>query len=628
MNNYENLINKLLDGRYKLTGILGVGGMGVIYEADDLTMLRKVAVKVLKDEMKEDEQEVKRFINESKAVAMVSHPNIVQIFDVSVNKNGENNPYIVMELIDGITLKDYMIKKGKLNWREAISYAEQILNALKHAHGKGIIHRDVKPQNIMLLRNGNLKIMDFGIAKMLGSEPLTMTDKAIGTVHYISPEQANGTSVTNVSDIYSTGVLLYEMTTGELPFNGDTAIKVAMMQISEIPKNPRSINPEIPRGLAQIILKAMSKAPRDRYQSAGDMIGHLNILSANPAVVFNNMNNAEGGANLPVVIGGGNGSPGKSLETANGRKRTDIEIAKNRQVKNVDEDEMRRRGRSAKKGIKRRNSRSMLPIISGVTLAFLIVLGISGVQIVLSLFQTPGVLEQSGEDITIPNYIGKVFDDTLKADMETERVSVGKLTYETNDNFGENQVISQLPEPGEIKRLATSAKSIPINFVISKGKDSYVVEDLAIQDAREIRIFLETKRLIVKVEDVAHDTVPATYIIYTDPMEGTLLTAGDTITLYVSKGQDKKDIMMPDLVGKTEQDARRELNSAQIYIKKINMEYSEVVPAGCVIEQDINPFKPVPRKSTRVTLKISLGPKPTEPPPTTVPPPPPVDVVP
>jgi serine/threonine protein kinase len=438
MNNYENLINTLLDDRYKLTKIIGIGGMAVVYEADDTVMHRKVAIKMLKDDIKEDIQEVKRFINESKAVAMLSHPNIVHIYDVS-SKDTENNQYIVLELIDGISLKDYIVRKGKLNWREAISYAKQTLNALNQAHSRGIIHRDIKPQNAMLLRNGTLKITDFGIAKVQGSEPLTMTDKAIGTVHYISPEQASGEGiVTNVSDIYSVGILLYEMTTGQLPFNGNTAIQVAMMQIKETPKDPRGLNPEIPKGLAQIILKAMSKAPQDRYQSAGDMIKQLSILSANPAVVFNN-NNQGSGSNLPVAVEAGNGGDAQKNQRGieavnnknNNRKNSAIEVSGGRKnnidkIDRLDEEAMRRKGRASKKNIlKRRNSRSMLPIISGVTLAFLIVLLWSVIQ----LIGDDGIVDEfipgkdSKEDTTvvIPNFIGELYDEDLIAEMAEKR---------------------------------------------------------------------------------------------------------------------------------------------------------------------------------------------------------------
>ena len=613
MNNYENLINKMLDGRYRLTRIIGGGGMAVVYEADDLAMNRKVAVKMLKDEIKEDAQEVKRFINESKAVAMLSHPNIVHIYDVS--KNSSNSQYIVMELIDGIDLKDYILRKGRLKWQEAISYAEQILSGLKHAHSRGIIHRDIKPQNIMLLRNGSLKITDFGIAKMQGSEPLTMTDKAIGTVHYISPEQANSSKVTNVSDIYSLGVLLYEMTTGQLPFEGDTAINVAMKQINEIPKNPRELNPEIPKGLSQIILKAMNKDPQDRYQSAGEMIKQLSILSANPAVVFNN----NSGSNLPVVAGSASKSNIKDIEALNNRKDiqaevsgrlnnvTDIENINN--ADKIDEDEMRKRGRQPQKGIRRRSSRSMLPIISGVTLAFLIVLGVSGFNIFLLVRDSTPGFSGTEETVTIPDYRGILLNETLKAEMEKLRLTVGNITYATNDNFGKGQVIKQSPEPEEVRKFRNKTDKIAVDFVISQGKDTYVVEDLTVMDYREVELMIKSHRILINRIPEPHDTIPSGYIIYTEPMEGVLMNAGDTIDIYVSTGQEIKKVLMPDVVGKTEAEARKILYELQIYIKEIKTEYSDVVPAGRIIEQDIPYPKEVPAKSTRVTLKKSLGPR-------------------
>jgi len=618
MNNYENLIYKMLDNRYRITGIEGVGGMAVVYKADDVVMNRKVAIKILKDEYNEDTQEVKRFINESKAIAMLSHQNIVQIFDVSV-KNGLNLHYIVMELIDGINLKDYIVRKGKLKWQEAISYTEQILNALKHAHSKGIIHRDIKPQNVMLLRDGNLKITDFGIAKMQGSEPLTMTDKAIGTVHYISPEQANGTAnITNVSDIYSTGVLLYEMTTGELPFNGDTAIQIAMKQINETPRNPRSINPEIPRGLAQIILKAMNKNPDDRYQSAGDMINQLNILSANPAVVFS-ATSSSGGSNLPVVV---DANMQKNTEVVKTDKKTAVEIAnKNNKIEKIDEDEMRRKGRSTKKVFKRKQNRSMFPIISGVTLAFLIVLGVSAVNIFFAIFNTIVPEDTAKDTIQIQNYVGKILDDDLKSQIESLRLYVRNVSYEVNDDFEEGAIISQLPVANDTKKFPNATSTLPIDFTVSIGKAKYPLEDLSIMEFRETKIALERKRIEVIEKQVAHDTVPIGFIISTEPSPGidpetgepVILTAGDTLIVYVSTGQDAKNVQMPNVVGKTEKEARKELDSLQIYIKKIECVYSDTVPAGCIAEQDINPYRVVPRKSTRVTLKKSMGPKPNEP---------------
>ena len=662
MNNYENVINTLLDGRYRLTGIIGIGGMAVVYEADDLAMNRKVAVKMLKDEIKEDVRELKRFKNESKAVAMLSHPNIVNIYDVSVNEpgknsdNSENYQYIVMELIDGITLKDYIIRKGKLKWQEALSYTEQILAALNHAHEKGIIHRDVKPQNVMLLRNGNLKIMDFGIAKMPDSEPLTMTDKAIGTVHYISPEQANGMgTVSTVSDIYSVGIILYEMTTGKLPFNGNTAIQVALMQINDTPQNPRVINPEIPRGLSQIILKAMSKSPSDRYQTAGEMIKNLNILSANPAVVFNAKmqnpgtnsgtgnnnnninvkdNNNKNRNNLPVVAGntGNAGNRRRELSVKNDVKDiASISIIgnnkENRSIENVrqqndeiSEGEMRRRGRVPQNKLRRKNSRSMLPIISGVTLAFLIVLGVSAVNIILSIMQAWG--DDSEDTVEIPNYIGQVYDDAIKVDMQRLRLTEGEIKYEANDNYAENQIIYQSPEPKDIKKFTNSSDTIPISFTISKGKESYTVEDLSVTRYLEAEIMLKMKQITPERIDQPDETIPSGYIIYTEPGLGSVLNSGETIKIYVSSGQDIKKTIMPDVVGKSEREARKILTEEKIILGDIISEYSDYYAPGYITEQDIEKFKSVPAKSTRVNLKISMGPRPTQaPPPTEAPPP-------
>ena len=628
MNNYDNLIGKMFDGRYKLTGIRGIGGMAVVFEADDLAMDRKVAVKILKDEIKEDIQEVKRFINESRAVAMLSHPNIVHIYDVSV-KNSENQ-YIVMELIDGITLKDYIVKRDRLPWREAVSYTEQILNALSHAHSRGIIHRDIKPQNVMLLRNGNLKITDFGIAKMRDSEPLTMTDKAIGTVHYISPEQANGISVTNVSDIYSTGILLYEMSTGKLPFEGDTAINVAMKQISEVPVNPRELNPEIPKGLSQIILKAMSKSPMDRYQNAGEMIKQLSILSANPAVVFNKNHSANpnpgngNGSNLPVavsdaelqkaVINGG-------IEKADKKEITQVKGGKNKieDIDKINEDEMRRRGRTSKKGVRRRQSRSMLPIISGVTLAFLIVLGVSITVIIARLMRdTPERIE-----VIIPDYVGSYYNEILE-NMEEERLKTGNINYAINDDYEEGQIIRHMPVAGDKKVLPNASSKISIDFTISSGRSTYIIEDLSVRESRDVEIMLKAKKIEVDIKYEDHDTIPSNYVIYTDPGPGVELFPGDTIILYVSKIPMPKRVLMPDVTWKDSKktisylksEAEKELARWEIGIKRIDWEYSETIPDGYVIKQDIAPNKEVFSRSTRVVLTISRGSKnpPTEPP--------------
>jgi len=616
MNNYENLIDTLLDGRYRLTGIVGIGGMAVVYEAEDLAVSnRRVAVKILKEEISEDEQEVKRFINESKAVAMLSHPNILHIYDVSVE--GEHQ-YIVMEYIDGINLKDYISRKGRLNWRESISYTEQILNALGHAHERGIIHRDIKPQNIMLLRNGNIKITDFGIAKIQNSAPLTMTDKAIGTVHYISPEQANGASqITNMSDIYSVGILMYEMTTGRLPFNGTTPIQIAMMQVNEMPQNPRIINPEIPKGLSQIILKAMSKSPEKRYQSAGEMIQQLGMLSANPAVVFNgNEKNNNGSetpekqrqSNLPVVVDAKKRNNSRDIQPVQNQRRDIVRKLPN-DLTATDEGERNNKtgkGKPRNTRPKRRNSRSMLPIISGVTLAFLIVLGISAFSILLTFLK--GTSTDNTDDIRIPDYIGRIYNDEFKTELDSRRLRPD-IEYVFNDSYPPNTIVSQKPDAGTLKKFRSSTDKVDIHLKISKGKDSHEMLDYSIEEYRNVVFMLQGKGIIVDVKRTPHDTVLQNYIIETDPGPGIVVNAGDTVIVYVSEGQEQKMTIMPDLTNRTERDAKRLITEHNLVFKELKMEHSDIIPIGCVIDQDPMPAKSVPQKSTKVTITISLGPK-------------------
>ena len=283
MNVFNKYVGQVFDGRYKIERTVGEGGMAVVFEATDLLTNRKVAVKMLKDSVAGNTQAIKRFIIESKAVAMLNHENIVKVYDISVR--GEHK-YIVMELLKGITLRKYMENKGVLSWQETVAFSEQILSALSHAHMKGVIHRDIKPQNIMLLEGGFVKVTDFGIAKIPKAETLTMADKAIGTVFYLSPEQAQCKKIDLRSDLYSLGVMMYEMATGRMPFTADTPAVVIYQHITKAPVPPSQINPSIPIGLEQIILCAMEKNPDDRYHSAPQMLRHLSRLRQDPSVVF------------------------------------------------------------------------------------------------------------------------------------------------------------------------------------------------------------------------------------------------------------------------------------------------------------------------------------------------------
>ncbi len=385
MDQHNNYIGLTLDGRYKIKRLVGEGGMAMVFEADDLFRKMTVAVKILKDEFASDAVSVQRFINESKAVLMLSHQNIVKIFDISVK--GENK-YIVMEYIDGITLKTYMQRKGALSVNEAISYSIQILRALEHAHIGGIIHRDIKPQNIMLLKDGHIKVTDFGIAKLPDAKTLTATDKAIGTVYYISPEQAAGEKgIDRRTDLYSVGVLMYEMLTGKLPFDGENPVSIALKQINEEPKAPSELVPTIPRGLEQIILFAMEKDKDVRFQTATQMIELLLKVKENPAVIF-------------------------------------------RQKKAPD---------------KKKNNVTLLPIILGVSIAFfLVAFSAVGIVVYNFLFKEDDTSESY---YAVDNYVGSDLTDELYQKLSrTYRV---KIEYEYSEEYPRSRIMRQNPEAGQ-----------------------------------------------------------------------------------------------------------------------------------------------------------------------------------
>ncbi|MBR2088790.1 MAG: serine/threonine protein kinase, partial [Oscillospiraceae bacterium] len=279
----DKYIGKKLEGRYEITELIGVGGMADVYKATDIIDNKEVAVKILKKEFAENEEFLRRFRNESKAIALLSHPNIVKVYDVNFS---DRLQYIVMEYIDGITLKEYIDAEQVLTWKDSVHFIIQVLRALQHAHDRGIVHRDIKPQNIMLFTDGTIKVMDFGIAKFAREDNGTQSDQAIGTVHYISPEQARGDDTDEKSDIYSVGVMLYEMLTGQKPFDTDNPISIAVMHMQNTPKRPRVINPDIPVGLEEIILRAMEKDPENRYQTAADMIRDIEAFKANNSLTF------------------------------------------------------------------------------------------------------------------------------------------------------------------------------------------------------------------------------------------------------------------------------------------------------------------------------------------------------
>jgi serine/threonine-protein kinase len=573
MDSYERFIGKVLDGRYKIEKIIGVGGMAVVFRAYDPVMRRTVAIKRLKDDVAKDTAAVKRFINESKAVSMLSHPNIISIYDVSMS--GESK-YIVMEYVEGITLKNYMMKKGALPFPEIISFCEQILRALAHAHSKGIVHRDIKPQNIMLLKNGLIKVADFGIAKLPNAETVTMTDNAIGTVYYISPEQASGLPIDTRSDLYSTGVLMYEMATGQLPFSGETPVSVALMQVNATPTPPSKINLNIPLGLEQTILTAMEKSPDARFQKAEQILSRLEKLKKDPTVTFKP---------LPAPIVQGEGK-----DILNGESSLD-------------------ENPPAAKPSKKRDfvGKSMFPIILAVASAFLIVC------IVCGYYLLARVLFNKDLDktfiLTVDDFVGREYYDELDEELSELGYAVN-VEYDYNDTAEAGIIIEQSPEPGEKRRVELGKHYCEITFVVSRGIETFIMPDFTMQDYRVVSDKL-TKQygVITKIEEKNNLAVPAGLVYGTSPQRGSTVTTGDTVILYVSLGPQTLVSSVPDFTGMTELKAKELLIKNNLSVGNVTYEYSDK-PAGTIISQSRNASTTPVKAGTAIDFVVSLGPEP------------------
>ncbi len=558
MDLFDKYVGRVFDNRYRIEKIIGIGGMAVVFEAEDTVMHRKVAVKMLKEEINNDAQSVKRFINESKAVSMLSHPNIVSIYDVSVK---DNLKYIVMEHVEGITLKNYINTKKVLGTNEVISYSEQILRALEHAHSKGVIHRDIKPQNIMLLKNGQIKVADFGIAKLPNAETVTMTDKAIGTVFYISPEQASGKKIDPRSDLYSLGAVMYEMATGNLPFTADSPVSVALKHVNEKARRPRDINPSIPAGLEQIIMGAMEKSPDQRFRSASQMLKHILQLKANPGIVF---------------------KLNREQSASKGNKPSE----------------------------KKKNSgSSMLPIISGVTTAFMLVLMLSVIYVLNMLFTQ----DTSGPyTVTIDRYVGLEYTDALKRELEDKRYYRLSVKYEHDPEVEAGYIISQSPEVGEKRKVLAGQQYCDLELIVSSGEESVVLRDLTVIDYRQAVNEIRSAGLIPEVVEEYNDTILEGYVIRTEPSAKTKLAVGEKVILYVSRGAEIVYTRVPDFRGMTSSEAMDTLVKSDLGLGDITHDHSETVAKGRIISQSRVPESEVPKGTTSIDFVVSLGPPPRE----------------
>lgn len=562
---------KKLDGRYEIHELIGVGGMAYVYRCTDTIDDREVAVKILKDEFLNNEEFIRRFKNESKAIAMLSHPNIVKVYDVSF---GDMIQYIVMEYIDGITLKEYIGQQGVLDWREALHLTTQILRALQHAHNKGVVHRDIKPHNIMLLQDGTIKVTDFGIARLSDNQTKTMTEQAIGSVHYIAPEQAKGSMTDGKSDIYSVGVMLYEMITGKLPFDADSAVSVALMQLQSTPEMPRRINPAIPVGLEQITMHAMQKNPEDRYQNALDMLGDLERFRLNPNVRFDYTYFEDASPTKHVK---GIKKPPKKPEKI---------IEKKPPVEERVDDEAEDIAR------KKQYSNFHYAVKSIIITAILVA------AVVLSVALFRGCASAQATDVEVPNYVGMSVVDAKAKNPNHFKFDL-KSRYVKNKKIGD--IISQDPEAGS--KLVKSGSTIELT-VNGKNTDIAIPYCVNLSKSEAIKT-VKSKNLVPKVVNVYDKITPKGYVCDTFPPAGVKQTIGSTVYIYVAKDVFVKKIKVPKVTGKKLYDAQSTLTKKKLQCK-YTYDDKSMQPEGTVIQQSPLQYSKV-EAGTVVNIVVSSG---------------------
>ena len=572
----DNMIGKWLDNRYELLEIIGSGGMAVVYKAQDHRLNRPVAIKILKSDLAEDAEFRRRFRDESHAVAMLSHPNIVSVYDVS---RGEME-YIVMELIDGITLKQYMERRGKLNWRESLHFITQIMRGLSHAHSRGIVHRDIKPQNVMILRDGSVKIADFGIAHLESNAQQTMTQQALGSVHYISPEQAKGDRTDARSDIYSAGVVLYEMLTNRLPFEGDSAVSVALQHLSSVPLSPCEIDPTVPEALEKICMKAMASDITKRYPSAEAMISDLEEFRKNPdtSLDFTIEELHEKPAEDPT-------QPLPAVKEAAMRL-----VNKREELQPIEADF---------EDVSRRPLSRILLIAALILASGAAIFGLW--KLVLGSFQT----EPVQTEFVVPNLVGKTIEEANAEEDVKDIFTITQIGQRASTEYEPGQIIEQSPAAGKTVR-----ENREITVFVSTGIKSGVMPDVINQEHRAANIILRNLDLdlVVNVaEEEYSDSVSAGYVIRSTPAEGEPLQEGDVVMLVISKGPEVIEVTVTTLTNITLEQAQKIVTELGL-VCAVDYANSDTVPADNVISQSIAPLTKVAQGST-IRLTVSLGPE-------------------
>ena len=534
----DNYIGKRLDGRYEIRELIGVGGMANVYKAYDIAEQRVVAVKILRDEYMNNDEFIRRFRNESRAISLLSHPNIVKVYDVIFSDRIQS---IVMEYIDGITLKDYIDQEGTLRWKEAVHFTVQILRALQHAHDRGIVHRDIKPQNIMLLSDGTIKITDFGIARFSRSNTKTITDRAIGSVHYISPEQASGAPTDARTDIYSLGVMMFEMLTGKLPFEADSPVSVAIKQIQSQPLRPRSLNPSIPVGLEEITMRAMQKDAAQRYQSAAEMLRDIEAFKQDPSVVFEYKYLTE----QPVAqeIGQKVQHREEAMQKDTPGRRTRAAHAQEEAAEPYE-----------------RKPLPVIPVLAGIAFAFLLAAG----AFITMLFIVNKPFAEV-PTVTTPDLVGMTYEKvkTLYSGSDAD-VVLEVVDEVASSDYEEGKICSQSPNAGKRVKQGTTVK-----LTISTGQETVTLSDYSNQDSTTVFRDLSDKKLKYVDQSTYSNTVAKGNVVKTAPAAGETVVAGDTVTVFVSLGPQQTDVTVPLIEGLNFHEGKSLLTTSKLRIEAI-----------------------------------------------------------
>ena len=572
-------LGKTLDGRYEMISVLGIGGMAVVYKAFDHKLKRHVAIKVLRDDVAMDSQSRKRFRTEYQAVGMLSHPNIRAVYDVVSSGDTE---YIVMEYVEGINLKQYLKKKGALSWKETLHFSTQIAKALSHAHAKGIIHMDIKPQNIMLPKDGTAKVADFGIAQLEDTpEDQDDPDEALGSIHYISPEQARGEAVDARSDIYSLGVVMYEMLTGKLPFNGDSVAEVAVKHFTVIPEAPTALNPEIPPELEEITLHAMQPDPNDRYRSIDEMLADLEDFRKGQT------------ASITTIVQ-------KAL--ADETEKSPVTVRDEIHIITKDVPRISTAGELSKEGYQRRRSRaSKISTLLGYGLVIAFAL-------CLFAFVWKYFLQEifsDAERMNVPSFVGQT-EETILNDKSMTDIFNFTVTYKADSVHPAGEIIGQNPEQGASRMVIP--EGIKVELTVSSGIKLVPMPDVGNHPYTDAQVTLQSMGLNVETKLEASDTVTKNYVLRTEPEAGSSVSSGSTVTIVVSAGPTVTMSRVPNVVGMTKAEAMMALQQEGLVCSESEITYVSSLESeeGIVVWQNYTANTDV-ITGTKIYLQIGSG---------------------